>query len=136
MAAYISIPRDFSRIKNKVLFNLTLRQLVCFGTGALTGVPSYFLLSRTGNQSLAVLGMLFIMMPSFLLAMYQKNGQPLEIVLRQMIETRWIRPRVRPYQTVNYYALLEQQTQKRKEAQAVASQRKTSRRQTTKELQK
>lgn len=129
MAAYISIPRDFSRIKNKVLFNLTLRQLVCFGTGALTGVPAYFLIGRTGNQSLAVLGMILIMMPLFLLAMYQKNGQPLEVVLKQLIEARWIRPRIRPYQTVNYYALLEKQVRQRKEAQTVVSQRKTDRRQ-------
>ena len=31
MAAYISVPRDFSKVKSKVAFNLTARQLVCFG---------------------------------------------------------------------------------------------------------
>ena len=35
MAAYISVPRDLTRVKSKILFGLTKRQIVCFGTGAL-----------------------------------------------------------------------------------------------------
>ena len=42
MAAYISVPRDLTRVKSKILFGLTKRQLICFGTGALIGVPVYF----------------------------------------------------------------------------------------------
>lgn len=38
MAAYISVPRDFSKVKSKVAFNLTARQLVCFGAAAVVGV--------------------------------------------------------------------------------------------------
>ena len=41
--AYVSIPKDLSRVKSKFLFNLTKRQVVCFGLGALTGVPAFFL---------------------------------------------------------------------------------------------
>ena len=40
------------------------------------------------------------------LAMYQKNGQPAEKILRYYLQARFIRPKVRPYQTRNYYALL------------------------------
>ena len=29
MAAYISVPRDLTRVKSKILFNLTKRQLIC-----------------------------------------------------------------------------------------------------------
>ena len=43
MAAYIPVPRDLTRVKTKVFFNLTKRQLICFGAGALMGVPSFFL---------------------------------------------------------------------------------------------
>ena len=32
--AYVSIPNDLSKIKTKLAFNLTSRQLVCFGCGA------------------------------------------------------------------------------------------------------
>ena len=41
--AYVSIPKDLSRVKSKFLFNLTKRQVVCFGLGALIGVPAFFL---------------------------------------------------------------------------------------------
>ena len=68
MAAYISVPRDLSRVKSKILFNLTKRQLLCFGAAALIGVPSFFLLKSLGNISLASLGMIIIMLPMFFLA--------------------------------------------------------------------
>ena len=35
--AYVTVPKDLTKIKTKVLFNLTKRQLVCFGAGALMG---------------------------------------------------------------------------------------------------
>ena len=30
-ASYISVPRDLTKVKSKVMFNLTKRQLICFG---------------------------------------------------------------------------------------------------------
>ena len=37
-------PGDLNRVKSKALLNLTTRQLVCFGCGALVGAPLFFLL--------------------------------------------------------------------------------------------
>ena len=34
--AYVPVPKDLTKVKTKVAFNLTKRQLVCFGCGALT----------------------------------------------------------------------------------------------------
>jgi len=42
--AYVPVPKDLSRIKSKLAFNLTKRQLICFSGGALVGVPLFFLL--------------------------------------------------------------------------------------------
>ena len=106
MAAYISAPRDFSKVKSKVAFNLTARQLVCFGAAAVVGVPLFFVLRDTAGNTGAPLGMMAVMLPMFFLAMYQKNGQPAEKILMYYIQARFIRPKVRPYQTHNYYALL------------------------------
>ena len=36
--AYVNVPKDLTKIKSKVLFNLTKRQLICFGLAALMGV--------------------------------------------------------------------------------------------------
>ncbi len=41
--AYVNVPKDLTKVKTKVLFNLTKRQLICFGSGALIGVPLFFL---------------------------------------------------------------------------------------------
>ena len=78
MAAYIPVPRDLTRVKSKILFNLTKRQLLCFGAGALIGVPSFFLLKAGGNTSMASICMIIIMLPFFFLGMYERDGQPLE----------------------------------------------------------
>ena len=40
--------------------------------------------------------MVILMLPFFLLAMYEKNGQPLEKILRNMIRVCFLRPRQRP----------------------------------------
>ena len=119
MAAYISVPRDLSRVKSKILFNLTKRQLLCFGAAALIGVPSFFLLKSTGNVSLASLGMIVIMLPMFFLAMYEKDGQPLEVIAKHFIESKFIRPKIRPYKTNNYYVALVRQHQLEKEVNAI-----------------
>lgn len=37
------VPKDLSKIKTKIFFNLTKRQLLCFGCGAVIGIPLYFL---------------------------------------------------------------------------------------------
>ena len=67
--AYVNVPKDLSKVKSKVLMNLTKRQLVCFGGGALLGVPLFFLLKRSVSTSTAAMAMMVVMLPAFLLAM-------------------------------------------------------------------
>jgi hypothetical protein len=78
--AYVTIPKDLTKVKSKVLFGLTKRQLICFGAAALIGVPLFFLLRRTASNSAAAFCMIIVMLPFFLLAMYERHGQPLEVV--------------------------------------------------------
>ena len=106
MAAYISVPRDLTKVKSKVAFNLTKRQLLCFGTAALIGVPLFFVLRDSGGNTAATLGMMAVMLPAFFLGMYEKNGQPLEKLLSHYVQARFLRPKIRPYKTNNYYAIL------------------------------
>ena len=121
MAAYIPVPRDLTRVKTKVFLNLTKRQLVWFGAGALMGVPSFFLLKRIGSTSLAAMGMILIMLPMFLLAMYEHDGQPLEVFAKHFIETKFIRPKIRPYRTDNYYEVLMRVSEAEKEVDKIVS---------------
>ena len=126
MAAYIPVPRDLTRVKSKILFNLTKRQLICFGTAALIGVPLFFLIKRSGNVSLATMVMMIVMLPLFLLAMYEKNGQPLEVIVKQFIQAKFIRPKIRPYQTINYYDALIRQNKLEQEVESIAFSKKST----------
>ena len=128
MAAYIPVPRDLTRVKSKVFFNLTKRQLICFGVAALIGVPLFFLLRNAVDPSVATLCMILIMLPFFLFAMYERHGQPLEVILGQMIQAMFVRPAIRPYQTNNFYSAIERQIQVEKEVRAVVQRQKAVRR--------
>ena len=122
--AYIPVPKDLSTVKTKVFFNLTKRQIVCFGSGALISVPLFFMLKGAIGTSTAALVMIFIMLPFFLLAMYERNGQPLEKVVKTMITVMFVRPKQRPYKTKNYYVCLMKQAKAEKEVLPYKSHKK------------
>lgn len=75
---YVNVPNDLSKIKTKMAFNLTKRQLVCFGSAGAVGIPAYLLTRGTLGNTGAMFLMLGIMLPAFLLAMYEKDGLPLK----------------------------------------------------------
>ena len=75
---YMNVPNDLSKIKTKMAFNLTKRQIICFGGAAAIGIPSY------------------------LLAMYGKDGLPFEKVVHNIIRAKFLRSGVRHYQTENW----------------------------------
>ena len=118
-ASYISVPRDLTKVKSKVMFNLTKRQLICFGLAALVGVPSFFLLKLAFSISTSVMIMMVIMMPFFFLAMYEKHGQPLEVFLKHFIQANFVRPKTRPYKTDDYYAALIRQAKAEEEVDKI-----------------
>ena len=118
-ASYISVPRDLTKVKSKVMFNLTKRQLICFGLAALVGVPSFFLLKLAFSISTSVMIMIVIMMPFFFLAMYEKHGQPLEVFLKHFIQANFVRPKTRPYKTDNYYAALDRWAKAEEEVEKI-----------------
>lgn len=61
--AYVPVPKDLSRIKTKVAFNLTKRQLIFFAAALLTGLPLFFLLKDSAGTSLAAFVMILVMLP-------------------------------------------------------------------------
>ena len=129
--AYVPVPKDLSKVKTKVAFNLTKRQIVCFAAASdvykrqfaaalLFGLPLFFLLKDSTGTSLASMAMIAVMLPCFLFAMYEKHGQPLEVVVKNIIRTKFIAPKERPYRTDNFYSVLERQRKLEKEVSAIA----------------
>ena len=108
--AFVSVPKDLTKIKNKVVLNLTKRQLVCLVAAAAVGLPFYFLTKNYIGTSNAATGMVLLMLPAFLFAMYEKDGMPLEKVLFNIINVKLKKPAVRRYEIKNIYEMEERKT--------------------------
>ena len=123
--AYVSVPKDLSTVKTKVVLNLTKRQLICFSAALAVGLPLFFLTKDSVGTSASSLLMIFSMLPLFMFALYEKHGQPLEVILKHYIEVRFLNPKQRPYKTENFYAVLIRQDKLDKEVKHIVERRKT-----------
>ena len=113
--AYVSVPKDLTKVKNKVAFNLTKRQIICIGIGAAIGIPFYFLTRGILGMSNAATVMVILMLPAFMFAMYEKDGLPLEKILLNVIHVKLRYPAIRRYEIENLYEIQETvTTEKRK----------------------
>ncbi len=116
---FVPVPKDLAKVKTKVAFNLTKRQLICFSIAAAVGVPCYLFSKGPLGNTGAVLLMIGLMLPFFFFAMYEKDEQPAEKILRNIIRAKWF-PARRPYKTENLYQYLET------EGKALASSEQTA----------
>lgn len=117
--AFVPVPKDLTKVKTKAALNLTLRQLVCFGAGILLGVPVYLAVRGSIGNDAAALLMIGLMLPFFAFGIYEKDGQPLEKVLKNYVSVSFLRPPSRPYRTCNGYAALMRQADFDKEAEQI-----------------
>lgn len=105
---FVPVPKDLGKVKTKVALNLTKRQLICFGAGGAVGIPTYLISRTVIGSDVAVLLMIGLMLPFFFLAMYEKDGQPAEQILRNRLRAKlW--PKHRPYKTQNLYRYLQEE---------------------------
>lgn len=117
---FVPVPKDLSKVKTKIALGLTKRQLICFSVAAAVGLPTYLFTKDVIGNSTAVLLMIGLMLPFFFLAMFEKDDQPAEKILRNIIRARWFFPAKRPYKTENFYSVIE------KEGKILAIQDKTA----------
>ena len=115
--AYVTIPKDLSKVKNKVFLNLTKRQLICFALAAAAGVPIFFLTKPSLGISTSAMLMVVIMLPFIFFALYEKDGQPAEKILGHVVKSMFLRDKVRPYRTNNLYAAIQRQIKEQEELQ-------------------
>jgi len=103
--AFTNIPRDLTAVRSKILFGLNKRQLICFSLAAAVGVPTYLLSRLSIGNDFAVILMIALMLPFFFFAMFEKDNQPAEKILRNIVRVKlW--PGKRPYKTENLYDYL------------------------------
>lgn len=104
--AFVQVPKDLARVKTKIAFNLTKRQLICFSIGAVIGIPTYLVMRKNVGNDVALLTMIVLMMPFFFAAIFEKDGMPFEKYFKYVIRQKYIYPKTRVYKAENFYNYL------------------------------
>lgn len=95
--AFVQVPKDLTKVKTKVAFNLTARQLICFPLGLVFGLPVYFLTKNILGSTISMYLMIFICIPFFVAGIFERNGKRLEHVLRDILYFKYVNSRRRVY---------------------------------------
>lgn len=107
---YVTVPKDMKKVKTKFLLGLTKRQIICILLGVIVGLPIFFLLKPILGMDVSIYAMMGVGTPIFLFGFFERNGQPLEKILKNIIQTKFIKPQKRPYKTENMYRAIEKST--------------------------
>lgn len=104
---YVTVPKDFDKVKRKIALGLTKRQLIAAAASAGVCLPAfYYLFPLLGDNAVFIIVILAV--PIFIVGFWPiKDGRPIEKVIMNYIRVRYQRPAQGPYKTENIYAGLE-----------------------------
>lgn len=102
MAHYVQIPKDLNEIKQKFMFGLTKRQVVCFGIGFAIGIPMFFITKGSLGLSGGIVVMGICAAPAIVCGVYKKNGVYFEQHIKFMFRY-FKRPRLRIFRPVSMF---------------------------------
>ncbi len=89
MSIEVRVPKEITEYKEKILFGLTVRQLLCFVSAIILGVASYFLISRYLGTQTAGYVVILEVIPIFAAGFFKKNGftfeQYVKLILRHKL---------------------------------------------------
>lgn len=101
--AYVQIPKDLNRVKTKVAFNLTKRQLIGFSLAGLVGFPVYLFSRKYLPNDVAVILMIVATLPIFFITMFEKDGLRFEQYFKYIYLHQFYQPNVRVRKEVFQY---------------------------------
>ena len=80
MAIEVDIPIEIEEYQEKIIFGMSLRQLVCFVSAVALGIGSYFLFTKGLGLSMDITSYIIILeaLPLGALGFIKKDGQPFE----------------------------------------------------------
>lgn len=90
--AYVPIPKDLSRVKTKVAFNLTRRQIIGFTLAGLVGFPVYLTVRKFVPNDVAVIVMIVATLPIFFITMFEKDGLKFEQYFKYIYLHKFYQP--------------------------------------------
>ena len=121
-----NITGDLSKIKAKIVFGLTLRQIICFGTGLATSIPFFFLTRKVIGMEMAAMLVMVMASPFFVLGIYEKNGIPIEWILFFYIRRVTLRSQIRERKIITDKDREERAESVRKEIKELEDKEKNS----------
>lgn len=71
---YAPIPKDLRKVKTKVAFNLTRRQLIGFTIAGFVGIPVYLFMRKFMPNDIAILFLIISTLPIFFVTLFEKDG--------------------------------------------------------------
>jgi len=97
MANYVPIPKDISKIKNKIVIGLTKRQIIGFGCAAVLGLPVFFQLNKYVSQDVGMMALFIIGAPCLFIALYERDGIPCEEWIKNWLRHKFLSQHIRKY---------------------------------------
>ena len=81
--AYVPIPKDLKKVKTKVAFNLTKRQLIGFTIAGLIGIPIYLFMRKVVPNDI------------FFITLFEKDGLSFEKYFKYIYLHKFYQPQKR-----------------------------------------
>lgn len=93
----VSIPKELKKIKSKLFFGLTKRQLIGFGTAIAVGLAVFLLVKELVNIDIAMYALFIAVAPIFFITIYTKDGMPAEKWIKLILEYKYLNPLKRTF---------------------------------------
>ena len=90
--AYVPIPKDLKKVKTKVAFNLTRRQLIGFSVAALVGIPTYLFMRKFVPNDIAIIFLIVATLPIFFITLFEKDGLTFEKYFKYIYLHKFYQP--------------------------------------------
>ncbi len=92
---YVQIPKDLSKVKTKVAFNLTKRQLIGFSIALLIGFPVYLYTRVFLGNDISVILVMLLTFPIFFITFYEKDSLKFGVYLKSILKFKFYHLRYR-----------------------------------------
>ncbi|MFQ3104541.1 PrgI family protein [Streptococcus pyogenes] len=93
--AYVPIPKDLKKVKTKVAFNLTKRQMIGFTLAGLVGLPVYLFMRKIVPNDIAVIFLIVSTLPIFFITLFEKDGLTFEKYFKYIYLHKFYQPQKR-----------------------------------------
>ena len=87
--------QSLKKVKTKVAFNLTKRQLIGFTLAGLVGIPVYLFMRKFMPNDIAVIFLIVSTLPIFFITLFEKDGLTFEKYFKHIYLHKFYQPKKR-----------------------------------------